>query len=156
MTEHEPDYMTLPLADLLDVERHIKRDLVPERWERLQAALAARRQGTAPADATQSIGRGLFTVMHMIVTAIILVIALVAFPGEGGEAAVGRDLGLLLVVPAAFFVSAASIVFHNAFLRARRPGVFLLVSLVITPFASVAFLVIGSSIVLSMLAFFAR
>ncbi len=160
MTEHEPDYMTLPLADLLDVERHIDRDLVPERWVRLQAALAARRAGTAanerPTAATQPIGPVLFTVMHMIATVIVLVVALVAFPGEGGESAVGRDMALFLVVPPAFFVSAVSIVFHRAFLRARRPGMFLLLTLAITPFGSVAVLVIGSSVYFSLVTLFSR
>jgi hypothetical protein len=158
MTGHEPDSMTLPLADLLDVERHIDRDLMPERWARLQAALAARRAGTAPVEhptTTQPVGPVLFMVMHMIVTVIVLV-GILAFPGDGGESAVGRDLALLLVVPVAFFVSAASIVFHKPFLRARRPGMFLLASLVITPFGSVAVLVIGSSVFWSLLTLFSR
>ena len=93
--------------------------------------------------------------MHMIVPVIILVIGLVAFPGEGGESAVGRDLSLLLV-PAACFMSAASVVFHKAFLRARRPGMFLLISLAIRPLGSVAVLVIGSSIFFSLVTSFSR
>ena len=154
MTNKEPDYTTLPLADLLDIERHINRDLVPERWARLQTALAARRSGTAAAErpvaAAQPIGPVLFTMMHMTVTVFLLVIVLLAFPGQGGESAVGRDLALFLVVPAAFFISAGAILLHRPFLRARRPGLFLLLSFVITPFASVAVLVIGSSILFSL------
>ena len=150
MSEHEPDYTTLSLAELLDVERHIDRNVVPDRWARLQAALTARRSGISPIEprraATQPIDRVLFTLMHMFMTVTLLVIAFVAFPGQGGESAVARDLSLFLVVPAAFFVSAGSILVHKFFLRARRPVLFLLLSLFITPLASMAVLVLVSSI----------
>lgn len=160
MTEHEPDYTLLSLAELLDVERHIDRKLVPERWARLQAVLASRRAGVPararPQAVTQSVGPAVFTIMHMIATAVVLVTMLLGFPGEGAESAVGRDLALLLVVPAAFFLSAGSILLYRPFLKARRRRMFLLLSVVITPFASVAVLVIGSSIFFSLLALLFR
>lgn len=151
MRNQEPDYTRLSLRELLDVERHIDRDQVPERWSRLQSALEARRSGIAPAgltEARQPIGRVLFTFMHMFMTVVVLVVLLVAFPGEGGEASVAQGLALFLVVPAAFVVSAGSVLLHGPFLRARRPRVFLLFSLLLTPFASVAVLVFASSILL--------
>jgi hypothetical protein len=154
MTPNEPDYTTLPLADLLDVERHIDREQVPERWATLQAALAERRAGTAHterSDAAQGpMGPLAFMALHMIVTPVLFVLMLVV-PESKGEAAAGRDLSLFLVVPAAFFISAGSILLHPLYLRARRRGRFLLISLVIAPIASVAALVLGSSALFSLL-----
>jgi len=38
----EPDYTKLPLSELRQIERYINPELVPERWARLQEAIAAR------------------------------------------------------------------------------------------------------------------
>lgn len=156
MSQNEPDYTRLPLADLLDVERHIDREQVPERWARLQEALAARRSGTtasakSPPASGERIGPLAFVAMHMLVTPIVLVMALL-IPESKGEAAVGRDLALFLVVPAAFALSAGSILIHPLYLRARRPGRFLLISVVLAPVACVATLVIGSAALFSLAA----
>ena len=154
----EPDYDAMPLADLLDVEQHINRDLVPERWAKLQIALAKRRSGTNGeplAKVPEPIGPMPFMFLHMITTAVILVVLLVATPSRG-EGAVGRDLALFLVVPAAFFLSALSVVFHPLFLRSRNPRRYLLVSVLVTPFASVAVLVLGSSLLFALGAVFSH
>lgn len=156
MAERELDYTTLSVDDLLDIERHINRDLVPDRWARLQAALAPHRSEIAKTsgsfDPTRAISRGAFVLLHMAVTAVMLIIGFVAFPGEGGEAAVGRDFSLIFVMPAAVLLSAASILIHPVFLRARNPRAFLVLSIVITPIASLAALVLGSAVLFSLCA----
>jgi hypothetical protein len=44
----EPDYTNLSLVELRQIERYINRELVPERWERLQAAIKVRLASRKP------------------------------------------------------------------------------------------------------------
>jgi hypothetical protein len=148
----EPDYTKMSLPDLLDVERHIDREAVPERWGRLQSVLASRRAADEVDQEATSLSRSAFVALHAIASPVVMTILLVAFPGKGSEAAEGQGIAFCTLLPASFFLSGISLLVHPFYRRARHRTLFLTISVLVTPFASMAVLVLGYSLMFSLVA----
>ncbi|MGK2883289.1 MAG: hypothetical protein ACSLE8_00675 [Rhodococcus sp. (in: high G+C Gram-positive bacteria)] len=152
MTSQEPDYSNMSMSDLLDVERHINREMVPERWHRLQAALSSRRTAGEVERIKPHLSRRTFVALHAIASPVLLAVLLVAFPGKGPEAAAGRDMALWTLLPASLLLSGGSFLVHPFYCRARHRSLLLVISVLVTPFASVAVVVLAYSLMFLLVA----
>lgn len=76
MSDQEPDYSALTLRELQDVAAHIDRERFPDRWQRVQAAIARGGQQSAPVPASDPPKRGMNRRRATVFVAILGVLAL--------------------------------------------------------------------------------
>lgn len=169
MVEREPDYASYTFEQLLDVESRIDRTSYPERWNRLQQELIARRNGSAPRDGVPPaqrdgrpapaerdlspaplMGRTGYVMTHFVFCPILAGIGACFVDGEGE----GAGCLPLLAVPLMAMLSLSSIGTFSVYRIARNPGRFLLISIFVTALVAPLLYVLALSLLLAIIEWF--